>query len=121
MAIEAYGTDEFAEWFGGLGVAEKRAVARYVDTLELAGLSLGFPYSSALKDTKYPLRELRVKAGGHAIRVIYIFDPRRNAVLLIGGDKTGKHRFYETMIPKAEAIWQQYLDEQGAGLHDEED
>jgi len=49
------------------------------------------------------------------LRVLYAFDPRRQAVLLIGGDKTGDGRFYERMVPKAEAIWEQYLREQGFG------
>jgi hypothetical protein len=42
---------------------------------------------------------------------LYGFDVERQAVLLIGGDKTGKDRFYEVMIPKAERLWKQYLAE----------
>lgn len=58
--------------------------------------------------------------GRSPLRVIYAFDPRRQAVLLIGGDKSGSKTFYERTIPKAEVIWEQYLAEQAAGLHDEE-
>jgi hypothetical protein len=46
--------------------------------------------------------------------------PRRHAVLLLGGDKTGDDRFYETFLPRAERIWEEYLAEQQAGLHDED-
>jgi hypothetical protein len=55
--------------------------------------------------------------------VFYFFDPRRDAVLLIGGEKTGEkdERFYGRMIPVAERILEQYLDEQRRGLHDEDD
>jgi hypothetical protein len=42
-------------------------------------------------------------------RVFYSFDPERQAVLLLGGDKTGKARFYEEYVPRAEALWEQYL------------
>ena len=41
------------------------------------------------------MRELRVQSGGRPIRVFYAFDPRRMAILLIGGDKTGDDRFYD--------------------------
>jgi hypothetical protein len=46
------------------------------------------------------------------LRVLYAFDPRRDAVLLIGGDKTGDDRFYETHVPRAEQVWERYVAEQ---------
>ena len=82
-----------------------------VDYLGAVGIALGNPRSSDIKGASFPLRELRVQSGGRPIRVFYAFDPRRNAVLIIGGDKTGDGRFYERMIPVAERIWQEYLDE----------
>ena len=82
--------------------------------LEVKGVSLPYPYSSAIKSSKkYALRELRVQAGGRPLRILYAFDPGRNAVLLIGGDKTGNDRFYEEFTPKAERIWEAYLRETG--------
>jgi hypothetical protein len=90
-----------------------------VGLLEAKGVSLGHPYSSAIKGTKHPIRELRVQSGGRPLRVLYAFDPRRQAVLLLGGDKTGDDRFYETVVPRAERIWEQYLTELEAGQHDE--
>ena len=54
------------------------------------------------------MRELRVQSGGRPLRVFYIFDAIRQAVLLVGGDKTGDARFYLAMVPFAEAIWEQY-------------
>jgi Phage derived protein Gp49-like (DUF891) len=50
-------------------------------------------------------------AQGPALRVFYAFDPDRQAVLLMGGDKTGDPRFYEEQVPRAEAIWELYLRE----------
>jgi hypothetical protein len=41
--------------------------------------------------------------------VFYAFDPRRWAVLLLGGDKTGDDRFYETFVARAEQLWAEYL------------
>jgi hypothetical protein len=62
-------------------------------------------------DAAFALRELRVQSNGRPLRVFYAFDPARQAVLLIGGDKTGDNRFYENMNPQAERIWKEYLDE----------
>ena len=45
------------------------------------------------------------------MRVFYAFDPRRNAVLLLGGNKAGNKRFYRELVPRAEAIWERYLEE----------
>jgi hypothetical protein len=78
--------------------------------LEMWGPTLPFPYGSALKGSKLSLRELRVQSGGKPLRVFYAFDPIRQAVLLLGGDKTGDGRFYDRLIPKAEKIFEVYLE-----------
>jgi hypothetical protein len=107
--VEVIGTTDFEEWFLGLGSADARAVVRGVGLLEAKGLALGHPYSSALGGSRFPLRELRIQSAGRPLRIFYAFDPKRQAVLILGGDKTGDGRFYVWAIPKAEAIWQQYL------------
>lgn len=106
-------TDEFRDWYRALDDADSRAVARVVDLLEIMGISLPFPYSSAISGSHHALRELRVQSRGAPLRVFYIFDPRRDAVLLVGADKTGDARFYERMIPVAERLWETYKKEQG--------
>ncbi len=113
--VKVVGTVEFEAWFLALDEGASRAVARVVGLLEARGVGLGFPYSSALEGSHIALRELRVQSSGRPLRVFYLFDPKRQAVLLIGGDKTNDQRFYETMIPKAERIWQHYLLSQGVG------
>lgn len=57
------------------------------------------------------MRELRVQSGGRPLRIFYAFDPRRTAILLAGGDKTGAERFYETFIPVADRLYDEYVDE----------
>jgi hypothetical protein len=113
--VEVIGTGELEAWFLGLDDADAEAVVRGVGLLEAKGPALGFPYSSAIAGSRYALRELRIQSGGRPLRILYCFDPERQAVLLIGGDKTGDDRFYQRMIPKAESIWEQYLREQGIG------
>lgn len=109
--VDVVGSDEFVEWFESLDDSDTDAVARVVDMLEMQGPTLPFPYSSAIKHAQMALRELRVQSRGRPLRVFYAFDPIRQAVLLIGGDKTGDDRFYERMIPLAEQIWVRYLKE----------
>jgi hypothetical protein len=57
------------------------------------------------------MRELRVQSGGKPVRIFYAFDPRRTAILLIGGDKTGDDRFYDRMIPVADKLYDVYIQE----------
>jgi hypothetical protein len=57
------------------------------------------------------MRELRVQSGGEPLRIFYAFDPRRTAILLIGGNKAGDDRFYERMTPLADRLYDSYLDE----------
>lgn len=46
------------------------------------------------------MRELRTQHDGHPLRTLYAFDPRRSAILMIGGDKTGDNRWYDTNVPR---------------------
>lgn len=107
------GTDEFTEWYGSLDDPDTDAVTRVVDMLEVQGPTLPFPYSSAIKGSRVALRELRIQSKGKPLRVFYVFDPARQAVLLIGGDKTGDANFYDRSIRQAELIWARYLKETG--------
>ncbi len=115
--VEVIATDEFEAWFIDLDRPLTDAVIRAVRKLELAGTALGYPLSSAVNGASFALRELRTETHGRALRIFYSFDPRRDAVLLIGGDKSGDRRFYERMVPVAERIWRDYLAEQRAGKH----
>lgn len=76
--------------------------------------SLGFPHSSKVNGSRHSgMRELRTQSGGKPLRTLYIFDPLRTAILLVGGDKTGKDGWHEQFVPVADRIYQQYLDELG--------
>ena len=101
---EVVATDEFANWYQKLDQTDTVAVYRVVGLLEARGVSLGFPYCSAISNSNYALRELRVQSQGQPIRIFYAFDPKRQAVLLLGGNKAGDDRFYETKIPRAETL-----------------
>jgi hypothetical protein len=104
-------TDEFEQWWSSLREDEQESVAVAVALLEARGPHLGYPHSSGVHGSRYPhMRELRIQHGGRPIRVLYGFDPRRVALLLIGGDKTGDDRWYERFIPLADDLYQEHLE-----------
>lgn len=89
---------------------EQVDVAAIVGLLETRDVRLGFPHSSGVHGSRHGhMRELRVQSGGKPIRIFYAFDPVRNAILLIGGDKTGQERFYEVFVPVADDLYDQHL------------
>jgi hypothetical protein len=55
------------------------------------------------------MRELRIQHEGRPYRILYAFDPRRSAILLIGGDKTGNDRWYGEYIPIADRIYDEHI------------
>ena len=103
-------TDEFGAWWDALSEAEQESVDVSVRLLEACGPGLGFPDSSGIVGSKHGhMRELRIQHKGRPLRVLYAFDPRRVAILLIGGDKTGDDRWYETFVPVADRLYERHL------------
>lgn len=104
-------TDEFGDWWCRLDEAEQESVDATVRLLESAGPWLGFPFSSKINGSKHAhMRELRIQHHGHPFRILYAFDPRRCAILLIGGDKTGDGRWYMHYIPVADRLYDEHLE-----------
>ncbi len=102
MSWEVEHTDEFEEWWTDLDAEEQVSVEAVVEVLAEMGPSLPFPYSSDVKSSRHGnMRELRVQHRGRPYRVLYAFDPRRVALLLLGGTKRGGARWYEKMVPAA--------------------
>jgi hypothetical protein len=104
-------TDAFDDWWQNLTEQEQDDVTAVVELLEERGAHLPFPHSSGIEGSRFShMRELRIQSHGDPIRVFYAFDPRRVAVLLIGGIKTGKEkRFYKEYVPRADALYEEHL------------
>lgn len=103
-------TDEFGDWWNGLTEAEQESIDASVQLLEARGPQLGHPHSSGVTRSGHShMRELRVQHRGRPYRVLYAFDPRRMAILLIGGDKTGNDRWYEQPVPLADRLYDEHL------------
>jgi hypothetical protein len=113
MAYEVEFTEEFRLWYEErLSREEQGSIARAVSRLEEAGPALDHPYSSGITGSRFPhMRELRIQHEGRPYRVLYAFDPRRCALLLLGGDKTGDDRWYRTMVPRADDLYERHLRE----------
>ncbi len=112
MKYEVEVTDEFTSWWNQLSEREQDDATKVVEALEEQGTNLPKQYSSSIRTSRHGhMRELRVQSGGRPIRIFYAFDPRRTAILLIGGRKRGQDRFYRDYVRRADAIYDQYLRE----------
>ena len=107
-AVEAI--DAFAEWLGNLPEDSRVEILAHIAVLEEIGPGLTRPRADTLKHTNLKnLRELRIQIKGSPWRVLYAFDPRRVAVLLVGGCKEGDDRWYPKHIPIAERLYAEHL------------
>lgn len=105
-------SDEFDQWWEEQEESLQDAVAAYVGLLEHDGPNLGRPYVDTLRGSSIPnLKELRVQYRGEPYRILFAFDPKREALLLLGGNKGGDKRWYRRTIPRAEAIFARHLEE----------
>ena len=104
-------TGEFTKWWDSLTTKEREDVAAVIVLLRQDGPTLKFPYSSGVRRSRHAhMRELRAQHGGHPYRILYAFDPRRVAILLIGGDKTGDDRWYDRFVPLADRLYDTHLE-----------
>jgi hypothetical protein len=93
MAWSVEGTDQFSDWYNGLDAGE-------TDRVNEARSAFG------------NMKELRVSTGSGQLRILFAFDPRRTAILLLGGNKAGQWRaWYAENIPVADQLYREYLAE----------
>lgn len=103
-------SEPFEAWWLSLDRDLRKVVAAHIGLLREYGPRLGRPYADTLKGSKVGnLKELRIPYKGQPYRVLYAFDPNREALLLLGGNKAGDKRWYQKMIPLAERIYMQHL------------
>ena len=109
MTWEVEYTDEFEEWWDGLTVDEQRAITTAVERLIVDGPAVTRPWVDTITTSRHSNMKVLRPRGGH-IRILFAFDPRRMAVLLIGGDKRGQWKaWYERMVPLADRLYDDHL------------
>jgi hypothetical protein len=92
----------------------KALIADALDRLADDGPNLGRPLVDRVQGSRiHNLKELRpASAGSSEIRILFVFDPWRSAIVLVGGDKSGNWRsWYREAIPEAERLYDEYLAE----------
>jgi hypothetical protein len=95
----------------GVELRREEELAASIGLLEAKGPHLPFPYSSGVTSSRHShMRELRTQVHGRPFRTLYAFDPRRVAILLIAGDKTGDDRWYDINVPRADDLYEEHLE-----------
>ena len=98
--------------FDELGEAVQDELLAMVELLKVAGPQMRRPGTDTLKASKHAnMKELRFDAAGGVWRVAYAFDPNREAILLVAGDKSGvaQKRFYKVLIAKADQRFDEHI------------
>lgn len=105
-------TDQLLDWWHRLTTEQQEALTDRVDLLAERGPDLGRPVVDRIQTSRHHhMKELRAAQGG-ALRVLFMFDPRRQVILLLGGDKSGQwNAWHEWAVPMADDLYDQYLDE----------
>ena len=112
MAWEVEFTNQFEAWWNELDADGQADVNASVQLLQAMGPALGRPHADTVHGSRHGnMKELRTQSNGRPLRTFFAFDPRRIAIRLIAGDKTGDDRFYHAMVPAADAIYDEHLEE----------
>ncbi len=105
-------TDRFDEWFDSMDDNDRANIIAGMLLLEAKGSALSRPYADTVEGSKFSnMKELRIQSKGKPLRAFFAFDPKRKAVLLCAGNKSGNEkRFYKRMIPLADKEYQNHLE-----------
>ncbi len=105
-------TDEFERWWDTLTADEQASLTVGVNLLQVLGPALTRPHADTIRGSRHKnMKELRTQHLGRQLRTLFAFDPRRHAILLIGGEKTGDKRWYDRIIPIADKLLDEHLQE----------
>jgi hypothetical protein len=102
-------------WLHGLRRSDRQTlllISQAIEALSIEGPALGRPLVDTIRGTNLAnLKELRPgSAGATEVRLLFVFDPHRQAVVLLGGDKAGNWRgWYRRAIPLAENAYAEHL------------
>ena len=110
MAWDVEFTGQFEAWWSSLSEDEQVEISAKVELLQERGPTLPRPHADVISTSRHAhMKELRGKVKERHLRVLYAFDPRRTALLLFGGDKTGDPNWYEKLVPVADDLFDHHL------------
>jgi hypothetical protein len=113
--IDVVATDAFVAWYDKVSIAEALVIEHAVAHIELQGESPTRLIKALGAQDRVQVHELHIRDQGHDIRICFVTDPLRRAVLLVGGDNTGHAQFCESFVLRAEELWEEYLRGNGNG------
>lgn len=103
---------DFKAWLLEQEQNAQTAIFAHIGLLKAFGPTLGRPQVDTLKGARLSnLKELRVQYQGEPWRVLFVFDPKRRAILLVGGSKQGDARWYKKAISLAEQRYRRHLEQ----------
>jgi hypothetical protein len=110
MAWDVEFTSQFETWWDSLSDDEQVEISAKVELLQERGPTLPRPHADVVSTSRHAnMKELRGKVMDRHLRVLYAFDPRRTALLLLGGDRTGDPKWYDKLVPIADDLFDQHL------------
>ncbi len=110
MGYKVNFSTEFQIWFAEQEERLQDTLSEQIKNLERKGPHLGRPLVDTLKGSQMSnLKEFRLPFQGQPYRILFAFDPEREAILLIGGNKASDKKWYQRMIPQAETIFANHL------------
>ncbi len=99
-------------WFNKCGEPLQNEILAHLEVLKIMGPSLGRPRVDHMKGSKHQnMKELRIQYKGDSVRILFAFDPARQAVLCLGGVKTGDKDWYRRNLPLADQEFPSHLEE----------
>lgn len=103
-------TDQFEDWWSSLSGEQQEAIFSAVRILRSGGPGEGRPLVDTIKQSRHHnMKELQPGTTAN-IRILFAFDPRRHAILLIGGDKSGRWKdWYNEFIPLADDLYDEHV------------
>ena len=102
----------FETWADDLDQADAEALLAAIRVLRDRGPALGRPLVDSVKGSRHKnMKELRPGSTGRTeVRVLFAFDPKRRAILLVGGDKSNAwSKWYEVNVPIADERYDAHL------------
>ncbi|MFC5369275.1 type II toxin-antitoxin system RelE/ParE family toxin [Arcanobacterium bovis] len=102
------------EWIISLDKKSQQQVIAALELLQEHGPTLGRPLVDSVTASRHKnMKELRPGSSGRTELRLFAFDPKRRAIMLIGGDKSNQwNRWYRKNIPIADKLYDQYLEKQ---------
>jgi hypothetical protein len=101
-------TPQAQAWYLSLDQVAAHRIAASFDQLELTGPATGRPFVERIKGSRHHKMKEARSIGGYQ-RALFAFDSRRQAIVLLGGDKQGKWKgWYASNIPRADKLFDEH-------------